>query len=235
MISAFTISIIIPVFNEASNLPDLLRFLLNPKRANVLEVIVVDGGSTDGSQEIAEQFDVKLIRSLTRSRAVQLNLGAKEARGDIFYFLHADSRPLLSFDIDILQEASRGNQAGCYRFEFDSTKKLLKVNSWFTRFNGVFSGGGDQSLFITKILFEKLGGYDIRYSLMEDFDLVRRIRKETHFSIIPKAIKVSARKYDSNSWLKIQIINGLSMLAFYLKVNPEKIKTLYFSLLKNKI
>jgi rSAM/selenodomain-associated transferase 2 len=235
LISAATISVIIPVFNEASNLHQLLWFLLNPKSANLLEVIVVDGGSTDGSQEIAAQYEVKLIKSPTRSRAVQLNLGSKEARGDIFYFLHADSRPLLNFDKDIIQQVSFGNQVGCYRFEFDSSKRLLKVNSWLTRFNGVFSGGGDQSLFITKVLFDKLGGYDIRYSLMEDFDLVRRIRKETHFSIIPKSIKVSARKYDSNSWLKIQVVNGLAMVAFYLKVNPEKIKTLYFSLIKNKI
>lgn len=230
-----TISIIIPVWNEANNLEELLPILFESKKHNDLEVIVVDGGSSDKSIALAKRFNSKVISSQMKSRAVQLNLGAKHAIGDILYFIHADSRPLMSFEEDILHEISIGNEAGCYRYKFDSSSKLLKLNSWFTRFNGIFAGGGDQTLFISKSLFNDLGGYDERFSIMEDFELVKRIRKVTKFKVLQKSILVSARKYETNSWLSVQWANFLAIMAFKMGLPPESIKTLYSSRLNKNL
>lgn len=235
MRSENTISIIIPVWNEANNLEELLPILLESKRHKVLEVLVVDGGSLDDSIDIAKRCNARVILSPLKSRAAQLNLGAKHANGDILYFIHADSRPMMSFEEDILRAISEGIEAGCYRYKFDSTSKLLKINSWFTRFNGVFAGGGDQTLFISKSLFNELGGYDERFTIMEDFELVKRIRKVTKFKVLQKSILVSARKYETNSWLSVQWANFLAIMAFKMGVHPESIKTLYLSRLEKNL
>lgn len=111
-------------------------------------------------------------------------MAAKEAKGDVFYFVHADVRILASFFEDIESSISYGFQAGCYAYGFDSTKIMLRINSWFTRFKGLFSGGGDQTLFIRKDVFWDLGGFDYKYCLMEDFEMDRRIKKKYNFEVI---------------------------------------------------
>lgn len=161
-----------------------------------------------------------------------MNMGAKIAKGDVFYFVHADVRVLHTFFEDIRSCVSKGFQAGCYAYDFDSTKKILQINSWFTQFNGLLSGGGDQTLFIQKNIFWELGGFDEKYCLMEDFEIVRRIKKKYNFKVIPKRILVSARKYDSNSWLRVQIANLLVFGLFLLHYSPSKLRALYSKMLK---
>ncbi len=163
-----------------------------------------------------------------------MNAAAKISTGEVLYFVHADTRPLPSFSEDINSSISNGHLAGCYRYQFDSENYLLKINSWFTRFNGLFSGGGDQTLFVKKTFFEDLNGFDEEYTIMEDFDLVRRIREKTKFLIIPKSIKVSARKYENNSWLRVQLTNLVVFIYFLSNKQASKIKILYCSLLNHR-
>lgn len=232
MIESKSISIIVPTINEANNLQKLIPFLTSMGKNNIEEVIVVDGGSTDGSTEIAAKYGAKVVDCPVRSRATQLNIGAKVSKGSILYFVHADSFPLDSFVEDILEAMNLNFRAGCYRYQFDSSKTMLKINSWFTRFNGLFAGGGDQTLFIEKSFFNELGGYDEKFTVMEDFELVKRIRRVETFRVIPKSIKVSARKYQYNSWLEVQWANLIAITAFKLGVEPDKIKKLYYDRLR---
>ncbi len=225
------ISLIIPCLNESKNLSELIPYLLKNGGALLHEIIVVDANSTDGSAEIAKSFGVRCLTCSQGSRAAQMNAGAKIAMGDVLYFVHADTRPLVSFGFDIQAAISSGKLAGCYRYEFDSKSILLRINGWFTKFNGMFSGGGDQTLFIGREFFGTLGGFDETFCIMEDFELVRRIKRVTQFVIIPKKIKVSARKYKSNSWLRVQLANFAAFSFFLLKVKPHQIKGLYYSLL----
>jgi rSAM/selenodomain-associated transferase 2 len=227
-----SISIIIPTINEADNLLQLIPFLAGLEKNIAIEIIVVDGGSTDDSSAIAAQYGATVIISPIRSRAAQLNAGAKIAKGSILYFVHADSLPLKSLAEDILEAVNNGCRAGCFSYRFESKHPMLKINSWFTQFNGIFAGGGDQTLFIEQSFFKEIGGYDESYTIMEDFDLVKRIKKVTQFRLIKKSIKVSDRKYQTNSWLTVQLANLIAMTAFRLGVKPERIKTLYYNRLK---
>jgi rSAM/selenodomain-associated transferase 2 len=226
------ISIIIPVLNEAENLKELLLFFSKIKNQEQQEVIFVDGGSTDGTKEVVEKAGFKFLTCGIQSRAAQMNMGAKESNGDILHFVHADVRILPSFYEDIMSSLNEGFQAGCFAYNFDSPDRMLRINSWFTQFNGLLSGGGDQTLFIRKDVFWELGGFDEKFCLMEDFELVRRIKKKYGFTVIPKRILVSARKYENNSWLRVQIANLIVFGLFFLNHPPTKLKALYSRLLK---
>ncbi|MDO9553845.1 TIGR04283 family arsenosugar biosynthesis glycosyltransferase [Rhodonellum sp.] len=221
------LSIIIPVLDESENLQCTIPTLFKIGGSDLLEIIVVDGGSRDESKEIARTLGAKVLNSEVRSRAAQMNLGAKYAQGEILYFVHADVRLVPGFVKEIQNAISVGYAAGCFRYRFDSPKLMLRINSWFTRFNGLLVGGGDQTLFIGKSTFNALGGFDEHYTIMEDFDLVRKIKRKYTFRLLPKSILVSARKYETNSWLRVQWANLVAFLMFFLKIHPQKIKSTY--------
>jgi rSAM/selenodomain-associated transferase 2 len=228
-----SISVIIPTLNEERLIKDLVNFIWDHGEGQVKEVIVVDAQSTDQTVSIAEGCRAIIIHSAKRSRACQMNLGASVARGDILYFVHADGKLLPSFVKDICQALSNGYSAGCYRFRFDLNKGMLRINSFCTRFGGIMCRGGDQTLFITKELFGEIGGYNEYFTIMEDYDLIGRIRREHKFRIIPKSIIVSARKYEANSWLRVQAANFIVFTMYFLKRKPEEIKVWYEQLLKS--
>lgn len=234
MTDVFKISVIIPCLNEESNLRKLLPYLIKQGGEFLSQIIVSDGGSQDNSIAIAESFGVCIIHCPVRNRASQLNFGAQKATGDIFYFLHADTIPVADFARIILHQVSNARLAGCFRYRFDCDNRLLKINSWFTRFNSLLTGGGDQSLFIEKSFFQSLGGYDESFCIMEDFELVQRIRQKTDFHVLPSEMTVSARKYNENNWLKVQLANFTAFSLFLLKVKPATIKSLYLNLLNQK-
>lgn len=195
------ISIIIPTLNEAATISTLLSHLIDNSfvKDNIKEIIFVDGGSTDGSQGIILQLSkqeniIRLVAS-KKGRAIQMNTGAKAAKGEILYFLHADSLPPLHFDMDIIEEVKKGNNAGCFRMKFDSNHWWLRFLGWLTQFESKRCRGGDQSQFITKSLFNEIGGYDESFIVYEDNELVDRLFALKQFVIIPKYIITSARKY----------------------------------------
>lgn len=234
MMNEKSISVIIPTHNEADNLKELIPLIWREGHSKILEIIVVDSQSSDATPQIAKTLRARLIQSEIRTRASQMNLGAKHAKGSIFYFVHADSRPVKGFAQDIQENFLNRKLVGCYRYSFNSPHFLLKINSWFTRFNGIFAGGGDQTLYITRSLFEKLGGFNEKFTIMEDFDLIRRIRKVASFHVIPKEVIVSARKYEANGWLRVQLANLVVFTLFLLNSNPKSIKSLYCTLLKQQ-
>ena len=128
------ISIIIPTLNEAQNIGSLVRHLKNSADKNLLEIIVVDAQSTDNTEGVASAAGAKVVQSPKRSRAAQMNFGAKNATGEVLYFVHADCFPPTTFVHDIEQAVLNGFPLGCYRYRFDSRIFLLKINAFFTQF-----------------------------------------------------------------------------------------------------
>lgn len=200
------ISIIIPILNEAKHIEKLLFHLIdNASLQNIQEIIVVDGGSTDGSQKIVEKLDlkVKLIHS-KKGRAKQMNIGANVSKGDILYFLHADSFPPTRYDNYIIEEVRQNNQAGCFRLTFDNNHWWLRLASWLTQFSWRACRGGDQSQFITKALFEDIGGFDESFTIYEDNILINELYRRKQFVVINKKIKTSDRLYKRHGIWKLQ-------------------------------
>lgn len=216
------ISIVIPVLNEAEGIEELLNHLVDcADLNNISEVIVVDGGSTDGTVSIVTNYmsgraqsrpqnlstaleeTVKVIDS-KKGRAKQMNTGAKASTGSILYFLHADSFPPPNYDRYIIEEIKKGNNAGCFRLKFDNNHWWLRLASWLTQFSWRACRGGDQSQFITKALFNEIGGFDESYIIYEDNILINELYKRNEFVVINKKIKTSARLYERHGVWKLQ-------------------------------
>lgn len=222
-----SISIIIPVINEAKGIGKLLEYLKKNTTTNtVLETIVVDGGSTDATIAIAKANDAKVVTS-KKGRATQLNNGAKNANGNLLYFLHADTFPPKGFDQLIIESYKNGFKTGCFRMQFDSKNPVLLFFGWLSRFNHISCRGGDQSLFITHNLFKKTQGFNEDYIIYEDCEFIERLYKETSFTVLPKNVITSARKYREQGWLKVQFHFGMIHFKNYLGASPDELYTYY--------
>lgn len=223
------ISIIIPVLNEEEMLPKLLKQIC--ANADGAEVLVVDGGSTDNSLQLANQFPVRVINS-PKGRAKQMNAGAKAATGDVYYFCHSDTIPPAEFIADISQGIEEGFPVGCYRLGFDSDNFFLKINTWFTQFKKMWCRGGDQSLYITKAVFEDLGGFPDDYIIMEEYCLIKKVFEKYSFKIIPKYIIASSRKYQKNHYMKVQFANLIVFNMYRFGFSQERMYRTYRGMLR---
>jgi rSAM/selenodomain-associated transferase 2 len=228
-----SISIIIPVLNEAENIKGLLAYL-SEKRAGgyVSEIIVVDGQSQDNTVALTQEFsetasiDIKVIVS-KRGRAKQMNAGAKVSKSSVLYFLHADSYPPIGFDTLIISEIEKQQLAGCFKMKFDSNHWWLALVSWATRFNWKICRGGDQSLFITKALFNEIGGFDQKYTIYEDQILTNQLYKKKQFVVIQHWIITSARLYEKKGIWYLQYHFLMIYLKKWLGASAEEIYTYY--------
>lgn len=215
------ISIIIPTYNEAENIARLVSYLTANSNKDTCEIIVSDGGSRDDTVNIAQLAGAKVVLSAHKGRAAQMNYGASIALGNILYFIHADTLPPATFVDDIQKAGSEGFSFGRYRTVFNSDKLILKINAFFTRFDWFVCYGGDQTLFITKSLFQAIKGFNEQMLIMEDYDIVTRAKKAGRYKILSKAALVSARKYETNSWLKVQCANR-TIVQMYKNSAPQQ-------------
>jgi rSAM/selenodomain-associated transferase 2 len=227
------ISIIIPAYNEAQTIQTLISYLKNCNSHTLgFEIIIAEGGSTDATAMLAQDAGATLICSPQKGRASQMNAGAAVASGDILYFLHADSYPPRNFSKEIIEAVEDGYMAGCYRLAFDHHHWFLKFNAWFTRFNINAIRFGDQSLFVTAALFKKIGGFDERLIIMEDQEIISRIRKHTRFKVLDGWVTTSARKYLENGIYTLQGIFFLIYVLYKIGMPQEKLIKFYKLLIK---
>ncbi|HEY1054434.1 MAG TPA: glycosyl transferase, partial [Emticicia sp.] len=166
-----------------------------------------------------------------KGRANQMNYGASKSTGSLLYFVHADTFPPASFANDLLYYLNCNFNCGRYRTKFDSANLFLQINSFFTRFDWFVCYGGDQTFFITKTLFEEIGGFKSDMRIMEDYEIVVRARKSGRYKIIPKAALISARKYHNNSWLSVQFANYKIIQMFHKGASQVEMVTTYKRLL----
>ncbi|MBM1107647.1 TIGR04283 family arsenosugar biosynthesis glycosyltransferase [Aurantibacter crassamenti] len=228
------ISIIIPAHNEQKNLQSLLPHLVMLTEGNTVEVIVaLSSENSDNSATILKHDAVSYFKCIEKGRAVQMNKAAELSKGDVLVFLHADVIPPTSFLNDIRTTLNDGYEAGFFSYRFDNESFLLKINASFTAKESIFTGGGDQCLFIKKTVFNSLGGFDESQVVMEDFEFFERMKKsEVRFKIIKNDLIVSSRKYQCNSYLRVNLSNLLLVTLFKLGYSAKKLKSLHNKLIR---
>jgi hypothetical protein len=219
------LSIIIPALNEAPTIESTLSAL---QGIDHLEVIVVDGGSTDGTVDLARSWGAKVIQTRP-GKARQMNCGAAAASGEILVFLHADTRLPDDFLRLILAALNHtGVVAGAFRLSIDSRAAGIRFIELMAAVRSRYLQlpYGDQALFMKKSIFEAIGGYaDV--PIMEDFILVRRMRRKGKIAILPAAVVTSPRRWLRFGILKTWLVNQMIVIAYYLGISPERLARWY--------
>jgi rSAM/selenodomain-associated transferase 2/rSAM/selenodomain-associated transferase 1 len=219
------ISIIIPALNEAAA---IVRTFSNLEGVENLEVIVIDGGSIDETAELAGFRGATVIQS-NPGKALQMNTGAKAAAGDILVFLHADTLLPEGFSHQIVSALNQnGVAAGAFRLTINSTRAGIRIIERMANLRSrlLQLPYGDQALFLRKVLFEEIGGFP-ELPIMEDFILIRRLKRKGKIVIVPAAVVTSPRRWTHLGIFKTWLINQLIIIAYYLGFSPERLTRLY--------
>ncbi len=229
-----SVSIIIPTFNEGGQVGRLLDHLRGICAADqAVEIVVADGGSTDGTAAEATAHGARVVPCPRKGRAAQLNHGAIHATGTILYFLHADTYPPATLLPDLRQAVTAGYGSGCYRLHFDEPHWFLAANAWFTRFNVEAVRYGDQSLFARAEVFRRAGGYREDLLVFEDQEITRRLRPQGPFRVLPNYIITSARKYRENGVYRLQSVFLLLNVLYRLGVAQPRLAAIYRRLVRS--
>jgi rSAM/selenodomain-associated transferase 2 len=218
------ISVIIPTLNEAENILRTIESVRQQDRE--AEIIVTDGGSVDGTSEIA-RLHAQVIDA-PRGRARQMNAGAQIATGDVLLFLHGDSRlapgALAQLKDSLLDPRVAG---GTFTLIFDDAHPLLRFNAWCSNINWLIFRYGDEGIFVRRSIFDALGGY-ADLPLMEDIDLVRRLSRHGRRVLIRHyPVTTAARRFMERGVARQELLNALLVAAWLAGVKPQTLARWY--------
>lgn len=222
------LSIIVPVLNEAARLPALLVGLAPFREA--AEVIVVDGGSTDGSAEAARAAGWARVLAAPRGRARQMNAGAAAACGEVLLFLHADtSLPPTALEDIRAALADPPVVGGRFDVRLDSPRPIYRAVETLTNLRSRWTGiwTGDQAIFVRRAVFERLGGFpDI--PLMEDVELSRRLKRAGRRACLRSRVTASARKWEREGAARTILLMWALRFLYLVGVSPARLHRWYY-------
>ena len=193
---------------------------------------MVDGGSTDRTVAICEEAGIKTVRS-SRGRAAQMNTGASAASGNIFLFLHADTRLPDGFEDRVKEAILNGAVAGAFLFGTDSDKASMNIIENAAHFRAYRLGivFGDQAIFATREAFFRAGAYP-EQPIMEDYELWKRLGRVGKRSLIPLSVTTSARKWEKQGTWRTTLVHQVVMWLYLLGVGPERLARWYKGMLE---
>jgi rSAM/selenodomain-associated transferase 2/rSAM/selenodomain-associated transferase 1 len=222
---SYDISIIIPALNEAECLGQTVAGLIGQPG---VEVIVADGGSRDRTVPLATAAGAKVILA-PPGRGSQQNAGARAAQGRVLLFLHADTRLPDGFAMQVRDALGRpGIAAGAFRFAVDATGWRFRLLEYCTNWRAACFGlpYGDQALFLPAARFQAMGGFR-EIALLEDLELVRRLRKMGRIALLATPALTSPRRWHRLGWARTTVINQMILLGFFCGLGPDRLARWY--------
>jgi rSAM/selenodomain-associated transferase 2 len=219
------ISIIIPALNEAAGITSLVQALRTD--APGCELIVADGGSTDGTREIAAPLCDAVVESAA-GRATQMNAGAAIAKGDILLFLHADTRLPAGFADAIAAAIAAGAIWGRFDVRIEGRSRWLPVIARMMNLRSRLTSiaTGDQAMFMTRAAFASVGGFPDQ-RLMEDIEMSRRLKRLSKPACLERPAITSGRRWDEKGSLPTILLMWRLRFAYWAGVDPEALAIRY--------
>jgi rSAM/selenodomain-associated transferase 2 len=236
------IAVVVPALDEADRIGEAVASALDgcehaglpgsdrshEPGASGIEVIVVDGGSRDGTAQRAAAAGARVLTS-ARGRARQLGVGVRASRADVMLFLHADTRLPRGYDRAIAAALEDPlTVGGAFRFRFDRTTASLRVIEWGVRLRVLLFQlpYGDQAVFVRRSVLDALGGVP-QVPIMEDLDLVKGMKRHGRVARVPLAAVTSARRYQARGPLRTMLRHWLAAGAWALGIDRARIAAWY--------
>jgi len=219
-----TISIVMPTFNEAAHLHDTLTNLFATIGQTTVEVIIADGNSCDQTLDIARKFPCQIVNCKT-GRALQMNQGSQQAKGEWLVFLHADSRLPNDWQANVLKTRQWGFfpvRLSGDRWPLRVIEKAISLRSSIT---GI--GTGDQSLFFRRLFFRQVGGF-AEIPIMEDVAICKQARQLIKPTIAKSAIVTSSRRWEEKGIVKTVLLMWRLRFAYWFGTSPERLHRIYY-------
>jgi rSAM/selenodomain-associated transferase 2 len=217
------IAVIIPTLNEAARIAPCLAAVA---ALGFTEIIVVDGGSTDGTVEIVRSIDGVRCISAKRGRGSQLQVGVRAAMAPMVVMLHADTRLPATAVASITAALDDARVvAGCFRLRFDNPNRSLRVFAWFSRFETLFTSFGDQAIFARRVALLAVGVPD--WPLLEDVAIRSRLRATGRFVKLKPTVVTSARRFEQFGIWRAQLRNFWVLAGYLMGIPPHHLATFY--------
>jgi rSAM/selenodomain-associated transferase 2 len=220
-----SVSIIIPTLNEESYIELVLQRITSI--GGFKDLIVVDGGSSDRTVELAQKYATVVSCKCGRSR--QMNYGAKRALGNILWFIHADCLPHPQ-SLSAIRQTMQSDHivGGAFQYQLDATGFIYRISEYLSNHKNRFLNliYGDMGIFVRRNVFDNLKGYRDML-LMEDMDLCKRLKIRGKIVILPYKMRSSARRWEKTGPLKNITQNWILQISWMLGVPPDKLARFY--------
>ena len=221
------IAIVMPCLNEVEAVRSSLPLALEHARGHGGEVVVSDGGSEDGTAEVARQLGARVVVG-PPGRGQQLNLGAAATEARILLFLHADTRLPEAAVEEICQAVAHGADGGAFQVRFDDPRATMRLGAQLINLRTRWTRTplGDQGQFVTRDAFDRLQGFR-DWPILEDLDFARRLNRTGKLTVIQSKVTTGARRFNQRGVVRTIATNWLIWALFFLGVSPAKLARLY--------